>query len=70
MRYHHGDPCSHCGIAHDDVPIGSCERNPRVEPIPGDVCVPEPRESHQRGCICADCSDAILDPMEDGGPRR
>jgi hypothetical protein len=26
MSLHHfGDPCVHCGIAHDDVPSGPCE---------------------------------------------
>lgn len=23
-RWHFGDPCIHCGVAHDDVPIGPC----------------------------------------------
>lgn len=22
---HFGDPCIHCGIAHDDVPVGPCQ---------------------------------------------
>lgn len=24
MRTHFGDPCIHCGIPHDDVPVGAC----------------------------------------------
>ena len=24
---HFGDPCIHCGIAHDDVPRGDCQGN-------------------------------------------
>lgn len=28
MNMHHfGDPCIHCGIAHDDVPAGPCQGN-------------------------------------------
>lgn len=23
-QYHQGDPCIHCGVAHDDVPPGPC----------------------------------------------
>ncbi len=26
--YHFGDPCVHCGIPHDDVPIGPCQGDP------------------------------------------
>lgn len=22
--HHYGDPCVHCGIPHDDVPVGPC----------------------------------------------
>lgn len=25
MMTHFGDPCIHCGIPHDDVPIGPCQ---------------------------------------------
>ena len=28
---HHGDPCKHCGVAHDDVPPGPCSG--RVEAL-------------------------------------
>lgn len=24
MRTHFGDPCIHCGIPHDEIPIGAC----------------------------------------------
>ncbi len=24
-KYHFGDPCIHCGVAHDDVPPGPCK---------------------------------------------
>lgn len=24
-KYHRGDPCVHCGVAHDDVPSGPCQ---------------------------------------------
>jgi hypothetical protein len=26
--HHFGDPCIHCSIPHDDVPVGSCEGDP------------------------------------------
>lgn len=25
---HFGDPCVHCSIAHDDVPVGPCQGDP------------------------------------------
>lgn len=27
-RWHQGDPCIHCGVAHDDVPPGPCQVQP------------------------------------------
>ena len=30
MPKHFGDPCVHCGIAHDDVPVGPCVPNRRT----------------------------------------
>jgi hypothetical protein len=26
--YHFGDPCVHCGIPHDEVPVGPCQGDP------------------------------------------
>jgi hypothetical protein len=34
MMTHFGDPCIHCGIAHDDVPVGPCHGDPtKAKPI-------------------------------------
>lgn len=34
IRTHFGDPCIHCGIPLDDVPVGSCKGDPaRARPI-------------------------------------
>ena len=30
-KAHYGDPCIHCGVAHDDVPPGPCMGNTRLE---------------------------------------
>lgn len=31
---HFGDPCIHCGTAHDNVPVGPCQGDPeKVRPI-------------------------------------
>jgi hypothetical protein len=29
VKTHYGDPCIHCGIPHDDVPVGACEGDSR-----------------------------------------
>ena len=29
MMTHYGDPCIHCGIPHDDVPVGPCTGDSR-----------------------------------------
>jgi hypothetical protein len=34
MMTHFGDPCIHCGIAHDAIPIGPCQGDPsKAKPI-------------------------------------
>lgn len=30
-KYHQGDPCAHCGVPHDDVPVGPCSAAMKVE---------------------------------------
>lgn len=27
--HHFGDPCRHCGIPHDDIPVGPCQGDPK-----------------------------------------
>lgn len=34
MRTHFGDPCIHCGIPHDDLPVGDCQGDPaKAKPL-------------------------------------
>ena len=36
--HHFGDPCIHCGVPHDDVPVGPCMGD-RSKAIPLAYCV-------------------------------
>ena len=29
MMTHYGDPCIHCDISHDNVPVGPCQGDPK-----------------------------------------
>lgn len=34
MQTHFGDPCFHCGIPHDEIPVGACTGDPnKAKPI-------------------------------------
>ena len=33
IKTHYGDPCIHCGVAHDDVPSGACIGTKPAVPI-------------------------------------
>lgn len=35
MPKHQGDPCTHCGIPHDDVPVGPCAPSPTTDQVRG-----------------------------------
>lgn len=57
---HYGDPCVHCGVAHDDVPPGPCQGD-RSKTVVMAYCIE--RQSHQNpGSGC----DTILCLMSDG----
>jgi len=58
MRPHEGDPCVHCGIPHDEVPVGSCPGCPECG---GRGYYPEPhgpedpwgvQDVRERYCSC------------------
>ncbi len=34
MKHHFGDPCIHCAIPHDDLPVGDCQGDPaKAKPL-------------------------------------
>lgn len=61
---HFGDPCIHCGIPHDDVPIGPCQGDREKARILAYCVWRQAYENPGSGC------DTILCKMTDGSIRE